>query len=551
MKILYVFNRVRVSRRASFIISFFIYLGIIAIVFGRAVGHEFVWDDLVFVKYKDAYRGFNFKTIFFSLSANRLEYLPIRDLTYILDFALWGASPAGFHLSNLIFYFLTLLAALLFTTRLAAFIIKATGAGRNSNAMLVGFLAVALFAVHPINAEAVNFVTCRNVLVSGMFFFFACYAYLVYLGDTKGKKAIWYIASVLCFVLALFSKATSIFLPLVLLLINFLAPASRGIFRWLGLLPFAFISGVGFFVFQSVAKITHTIPAHTLGVASSFWTKVSTSIQIPMFYMLKILAPRGFSPDYGTELFASDIANRYVLLSFLVVAAAVCYAVLAKRRFPALTFSVGWFLAALIPVLNIFPTYPVVADRYAFLPSYAIFFLVAVGGARFCASWPRHGVVIVTGLLLGLGSLSFQQSAVWKSKETLWEHTIKVSPNSTKALSNLGRFYFIEQKEYYKGLEYFKRAREVDPMNPNYDLFLGGLFIIRNDHRNAIVPLFRALALDNQRMETLINLGVVYEALGETEKAREYYRRAAFSTQADPAGNLRERARADLRRLGD
>ena len=274
------------------------------------------------------------------------------------------------------------------------------------------------------------------------------------------------------------------------------------------------------------------------------------AVQIPVFYLFKLVFPRAFSADYGTEFFASNPVQFRVVICFLILAGAACYAVFVRRRFPIVLFAVAWFFVTLIPVLHIFPTYPVVADRYAFLPSFAVFLLAAVVGARAIARWPLRGAVGGTALCVVLAFLSFRQSGTWKDTVTLWEHTAQVSPRSTKALSNLGRFYFIEKGDYDKGLALFRKAQDIDPGNPNYDLFLGGLRIMRGDHRHAIDPLLRALARDPQRMETLINLGAAYEALGVTAKALEYYRRAAYSTQADPAGNVRERAWAGLRRLG-
>jgi hypothetical protein len=74
---------------------------IAAVLFGNSLGHEFVWDDHIYLLNKPVYQSFNLRRMFFSL-ANDLEYLPVRDLSYAIDYAIWGRNPFGFHLTNLL-----------------------------------------------------------------------------------------------------------------------------------------------------------------------------------------------------------------------------------------------------------------------------------------------------------------------------------------------------------------------------------------------------------------------------------------------------------------
>jgi hypothetical protein len=91
---------------------------LVSVVFWNAIPHEFVWDDHIFTTYKDAYKNFDMVTILFSL-ANGLEYQPVRDITYALDFVMWGNNPAGFHFSNVFYYWLTIIVVYGFSTKLA------------------------------------------------------------------------------------------------------------------------------------------------------------------------------------------------------------------------------------------------------------------------------------------------------------------------------------------------------------------------------------------------------------------------------------------------
>ena len=158
-------------------------------VFGTTLGHGFVWDDRTFVIYKEAYRNFDLVTILFSLKTNDLEYLPVRDLTYVIDFALWGQSAAGFHFSNLAWYWLNVITVFFLSSKLAALLReKIADCLQSDDSPVIGLFAAALFAVHPIHCETVNFITCRNALVSGAFFFISCFCYLQYLTSSSKKQ---------------------------------------------------------------------------------------------------------------------------------------------------------------------------------------------------------------------------------------------------------------------------------------------------------------------------------------------------------------------------
>jgi len=70
-----------------------------------------------------------------------------------------------------------------------------------------------------------------------------------------------------------------------------------------------------------------------------------------------------------------------------------------------------------------------------------------------------------------------------------------------------------------------------------------------NDPRSAIADFKRALARNEEHLETLVNLATAYQLLGDREKATLYLQRAVNSTEPDAPGDLRETAREMLREL--
>ena len=79
-----------------------------AIVYINSLGNGFVWDDNVLLVPNEAYKKLDFGRIFFT-KVNSLEYLPFRDLSYVIDYQVWGMNPFGFHLTNLLLYLISLI----------------------------------------------------------------------------------------------------------------------------------------------------------------------------------------------------------------------------------------------------------------------------------------------------------------------------------------------------------------------------------------------------------------------------------------------------------
>lgn len=136
--------------------------------------------------------------------ANPWEFLPLRDLTYWLDFRLFGDEPMGFHLSNLIWYVLSCAACF-------AFLREALGASvhlpQDRSCFLAG-VGTLIFAVHPAHVEAVAWVASRKDLIAGAMSLW-CFA-LALRAQNRGWPLFPALAAMLVFVAACFGKASAI-----------------------------------------------------------------------------------------------------------------------------------------------------------------------------------------------------------------------------------------------------------------------------------------------------------------------------------------------------
>jgi len=167
-------------------------------VYSSSLQGEFVWDDEAFVV-KNAYikdwskAGLIFITDSGAGASTELNfYRPIQVFTYMIDYSLWGLNSVGYHLTSVILHILVALAV--YTLIRMLFL----------NIPLAFFSAM-LFTVHPINTEAVSYISGRADLLSALFILLCL---IFYIKNTHSPKLSSYILMLAACVLAFYPKKT-------------------------------------------------------------------------------------------------------------------------------------------------------------------------------------------------------------------------------------------------------------------------------------------------------------------------------------------------------
>jgi pentatricopeptide repeat protein len=522
-------------------------VALVLAVFGNSLLNGFVYDDLINLIGKSVYREFRLGDIFFTLHSG-IEYFPVRDLSFALDHQLWGEKPFGFHLTNLFFYCLNAVVVY-FLAREVQLLLGGTEEEPDGLSPYLPLLAALLFVVHPVHCEVVNAVFNRGALMSGLFFFSASYLFLRFI--RSGSMGRWYCAAAfICFLLVLLSKAYGIILPLVLLLFLAFSPAGA---RWKGLpwtAPFFVLSLVFYVQYKSIGVQASVIDKGNLGFSGAgIASKIAVAAQIPFFYLGKFFYPHGYSAEYDTR-FASSLADWRVVTSLVALATLLGLSVVLRKRYPELLFGLGWYLLTLIPVLNFFATNPVVADRYAYLPSFGIIYLVAAVLTRLVPErFTRVAMAGAGGLVLVLGLIAFQVNGGWRNEKRLWQETLKHSPNLVKGYLSLGNVYK-KEGDYKKAFEYYERMKELGITGAAYyDYCLGVYHETLGDYPAAAAAYRSALTKEEDFLEALVALGYVRETMGELEAAIDSYGKAVFSRQLDVGGYRKEASQRKARLL--
>jgi len=446
-------------------------------------------------------------------------------------------NPATFHLLNLLVHILNVCA-------LFALLFRVT---RSRPAALAGAF---VFAVHPIQAEAVGWVTQLNTLLSTLFALVAITAYLVSREPPRaGKKSgrLWYALGTLSFLCSLLCKPTSVLVPLLVPLLAWNwrtepgaeTPPSRPLVSfnrflresWPTLLPWLALSGLFYWINRGLQ------PPDDAALYVPWSHRVFQIGDAEAFYLYKVFLPVHQMPDYSRT-------SHYVLthlwgyLTWLFPAGLLAGAYRVRNRRPEIPRGLLFFLITILPTSGVvayyWHWYSTVADRYAYLS-------MAGAGLAAAGLWleiesasparARLGKIGFATVLTVWGALAFLDAGHWHDVRSLWAYNAEHNPTSYLARDSLGNYYKTEEPpELDKAVAMYRAALACAPgQNPEVSLTEYNLGILLSDMGQvpeAIVQLERALVQDPGDPEVLNSLAVALAEENRTAEAVRTWRQA-------------------------
>jgi hypothetical protein len=362
------------------------------------------------------------RTILFDLHSPKRfvltpEYLPVRDLSMMLDFAVWGHWYPGFHITNLVIYCASI--ALWFGA------LSAFGIDRK-----VVAIAVLLWAVHPSHAESVAWITERKGLLAMMF---AGACTLGYARYRSGSDLRWLVLAAACAAASVWSKAPGAFAIAALAGLELILPHRRASWRrsLAGLGTIAVVGALAFVPVLVLARSSAVVGDHVVMPAS----RLEAVLGVHGFYieMAAMMMRNAVSYPISTHgPSAMQIALGAVALATLVAAVAIPrrgrWSPPAEVRAGAAIWLFGWLPVShlVLPLQMIF-----VADRYMLFATLGTSLILAAGIARVPRPAVRNALLAVVVLAAGMRTLDAQSS--WASSRTLWQRAVKSNPDDGNA----------------------------------------------------------------------------------------------------------------------
>jgi tetratricopeptide (TPR) repeat protein len=471
-----------------------------------ALGAGFVWDDDDYVtKNPLLHAPDGLVRIWFSDDAPS-QYFPLVYTSFRLEYALWGLDPFGYHLVNVCLHAANALLVWRVLARLAL-----PGA----------WLAAAVFALHPVHVESVAWITERKNVLSTLLFLGALLAWLRFALDGAGRR--WWAASFGLHGLALLAKTTACTLPAAQLLVLWLRGRTIDARRIAQVLPFLAV-GVAMGAFTILWERLHQGTQgerFELGLVES----ALVASRAVWFYLGKLLLPVGLTFSYPK--FAIDPGDPRDWAWLVAGGLLLATLWLARGRLGRGPLAAAlFFVAMLSPVLGFIPLYTFlysyVADHYQYVASLGPIALAAGAGAH-ALRGRRAGAVLAVALLAVLGVLTWRQSRVYESSETLWRDVIAKHPGSWMAYTNLGR-EMLREKRWAEAIPWFEGALRIDPGLARPQLGIGTAYLELGRRDEAEAALRRALAADPDLRPARERLARLRERAGDLDGAIAQWR---------------------------
>jgi protein O-mannosyl-transferase len=494
---------------------------------------EFIWDDDLHVTANPVIVGpLGLKEIWTSPAAN---YFPLTMTSFWLLHAIWGLDPLPYHLVNVAMHAGCGVLLWLVLRKL-----QIRGA----------WLGAALWTLHPVQVESVAWISELKNTQSGVFFLLAVWCFLRWTEDRRAAELHanearssaggpttanaftperYYVLALLCAVFAIFSKSSTVMLPVVFVVCWWWLGVRWTLERLLRLAPFFLISAVA-------AGWTIWEQKFSSGAQGAEWShglieRVAIAGRVPWFYLGKLLWPEPLIFIYPR--WQIDASHLAAFLPGLALAAVLTLLFVWRRRgsrVRATLFASGYFLVSLFPVLGFFDVYffrySFVGDHFQYLASMGPLALVAagisVGCGRIGVGWVRLRQIAGASLIVVFCALSARHARLFASDRVLWLDTATRNPSAWIAQNNIAKI-LIDEGTYADAIRHLGTALRLKPDHQEAHYNLGNALRLTGDVAGAIEHYEVAVRLNPNDTNARNNLAGLLLQTGRGGDARTHY----------------------------
>ncbi len=458
------------------------------------------------------------KNMFAPSEPRARHYRPLLLTSYTLNYYLGGESAWGFHLYNLMLHIAGALLLVALAIRLGLAPPWAAGLGL-------------VFLVHPIHTEAINYLTARSSLQSGVLSFAALYAFIRARECANRNAFFWLGLTGLFTIAAVLTKEVAVTIPLICLLYDLLYPPPRER-RWgvhgfgldLGLMA----GGLGVLLANGYHRYFLEVLTGKVerarGVGENLWLQA----QVLLEYIRLTLWPSGLSIIH--DFTGADAPVPASIGAALVILAITGFAIRKARTLPG--FAMGWgiFILILLPT-TVLPMQVPLQESRGYAAVGGVMLALAVLGQwitarlRLNRRWSMLSIPLTIALVLALAVTTVQRNTVWLSDLALWRDAVTRSPENYRAHANLGSALHAMGR-YQDAIGHYRTAIDLFANDAAVYADLGGALLHVGKLAEARQVLTQGLRIYEPYAHSHYNMGMVLEREGNIATAMRAYRRA-------------------------
>jgi tetratricopeptide (TPR) repeat protein len=542
-----------------------ILIGLMA--YSNTLEAPFTFDDEIYITKNPVVRDSGYFTDTSRADGLRVadvvkRYLKTRYVPYLsfrANYAEGGLNVEGYHVVNIAIHLIN--SMLLYALVVLIFKTPILSASRlREKSGYIALFSALMFVAHPVQTEAVTYITQRFTSMAAMFCLLSFVLYLRYRLSASGPlRYLLYALCIVSAVLAMKSKENAFMLPVLIAGCEFFFFEGRAGRRLLILAPLlltmliipAYYMGEG-------------MGAGGLGVALGEATRLQTEMprsdylftqfRVVTTYTRLLFLPVNQNFDYDYPLLGSLLDARVLVSSLylLSVIALGAYLACRSRGRPGLrlvSFGVFWFFVALSVESSFMPISEIIYEYRVYLPSAgavvgitASLFIISSSGKN---AWAGKAVMLaLLAVVIMLSALTYARNSLWLDQVRLLEDTVRKSPLKARPHVNLGHVYS-GRGQVDEAIEEYEAALGIDPYDVTAHDNLGSAYLTKGMVERAIEHYRAALMVEPYSLKTIYNLGVAYQRKGLVDKAIESYK-LALTLSPDSARTRLKLGRAYL-----
>jgi len=530
------------------IFPYILLISLVCLAYGNTLHHSFHFDDIPSILQKPWIRGLDkIPDFIFSYSQR-----PMVILSFNVNYAISEFKEWSYHVFNITFH----LVVVVLVYRLGKLIVSHMYVGTTSLVKAptqMPLLAASIFAVHPLNTQAVTYISSRSSVMATIFYLITVILFFEGLYKEKDEVTktnyVFVVGAAVFFGLGFLCKLIVVSLPAILFAYHYYFISNHNLQTWVKK-QWKWVVGVGGILFSTflLTKIYGDGLLRASIVDVTTWEYFRTQLGvIPLEYFRKMLFPFNLTIDTNFQVVKHwrsivVIGGLIILGVFYVVWLKLSQVKKQSKKYGPEAFGLIWVLITLSPTSSFIPLLDMAAEHRTYLPlvGYSIFLSsllirlksfikksIEIGTSGICSNKKmlRVSVVIILVILASFLVGTRERNKVWKDEISLWADAKQKAPFLIRPYNNLGEAYDKIGK-YDLAIEEFEAALRL---NPNYFFALsnlGNIYGKKKEYGQAISYTKQALRQKPDYAPGHYNLAKALHMTGNPGKAMSSYRLA-------------------------
>lgn len=489
------------------------------VIYSNVIPGDFLFDDNLFIENNEQIRSLsNIPELYFSSVTEGSSvskdnfYRPNQQLINSLIYSLFGLNPVPFHIASILFHILNGFLLFLLFIKLKM----------KRNVSLVSSL---IFIIHPVNTQAVSYISGMADPMGLMFILLALLNFLAFTEEKKSGNFLFAGLSIFFFTCGLFTKENTIIFPAIAsITFIFLLPANDDLSKKKNhlyiLLGMYFSLAIAYLYFKfTILNFSGNfgLTDQTNIYTENLHIRLITFVNILPEYFKMILFPIRLNYEKPYTAFV-DFQSPGGILSMIMIVAGIAgaiYSLLKKSK--TFFFAFTWFFVCLSPVSGIIPVNAMYLEHWLYYPLIGVIFWIASIYQRQKGLLKTGIFILIIPLCLAYSIRSIIRNSQWADGIEFYKNELKYS-NSARIHNNIAMIYS-DQEKCPLAIIHYKKAISLYDIYPQTHYNLARCYESLGQVNDAVSEYFNSLILYPDFTYSHKNLHDIFIRSGDTAQA--------------------------------